>query len=324
MKLAIYSPNGTLTDRLGSHRTAWAYMRADQIGRFGHEVDVIYTKDENKTDWDQYDNVLVYLGMEWSGALNLFGGASDENLKKFTRLLDFGARIQWLDERPKGFGDLVAKRWPNFDYASLNRLAQECPIARQPDNEYIILGDSHSLNWYIPGASVLRHDGKTLFGALKDGISSFLAYEPLKLAVGFGNIDIRHHLMRQNHPLESLHSMCEQLNLQLLSYQANVGCEIELIQPLPIENESRKLPQTGYYKGTPFFGTWQERDFLSKKMDEAYQEMCLKNGWTYLTYPAYFKNQLGELDFDAMEKPGSVHVSWEHGRMNRLLRGEKK
>lgn len=324
MKLAIYSPNGTLTEREGSHRTAWAFMRADQIGRFGHEVDVIYTKDENKTDWSQYDNILVYLGMEWSGALNLFGGASDENLKKFTRLLEFGTRIQWLDERPEGLGDLVAKRWPNFDAAALNRLAQQCPIARQPDHEYIILGDSHSLNWYVPGASVLRHDGKTLFGALESGISSFLERIPLELAVGFGNIDIRHHLMRQAHPLKSLDDMVKQLDMQLLAIQADSGCGIQLIQPIYIENESRKLPQTGFYKGTPFYGSWQEREFLRKHMDEKYRELCDKNGWEYLEYPRYFVNALGEMDFEYMEKPGSVHVSWEHGRMNRLLRGENK
>ena len=323
MRYAIYSPNGTLTDKEGSHRTAWAYMRADQLSRIGHDVEVIYTKNEKKTDWSAYDNIIVYMGMEWRGALNLFGGASDENLAKFTRLLDFGGRIQWLDERPIGLGDLVAKRWPNFDKDTLNRLAESAPVVTQPASEYIILGDSHALNWYVPGASVLRHDGKTLFGALESGISSFLEYVPEELAIGFGNIDIRHHLNRQPHPLNSLVDMVKQLDMQLLALQANEGCGIQLIQPIYIENESRKLPQTGFYKGTPFYGSWETRDYLRRRMDELYQGLCEKNGWTYLTYPKYFRNALGEMDFDYMEKPGSVHVSWDHGRMNRLLRGEE-
>lgn len=322
MKIAIYSPNGTLTPKEGSHRTAWALMRADQISRDGHDVDVIYTKDESKTDWEQYDKIYCYLGMEWSGAINLFGGASDENREKFDRLVGFGDKLEWLDERPIGFGDLVARRWPNFPKDTLNARATSAHVHTQKASSYIILGDSHSLNWYVPGASVIRHDGKTLFGALESGISSFLEYIPDELAVCFGNIDIRHHLNRQDHPLNSLHAMVIELREQLLDIQADSGCGIQVVQPIYIENESRKLPKTGFYKGTPFAGSWEERDFLRRKMDELFSEMCINNGWTYLRYPFYFKNSKGEMDEEYMEKPGSVHVSWAHGRMNRLLRGE--
>lgn len=319
MKIAIYSPNGTLSPKEGSHRTAWALMRADQISRDGHDVDLIYTRDESKTNWEQYDKIYCYLGMEWSGTLNLFGGASDENREKFDRLIGFGDKLEWLDERPVGLGDLIAKRWPNFPKDALNARATGAPVHTQKASSYIILGDSHSLNWYIPGASVIRHDGKTLFGALESGISSFLPYIPEKLCVCFGNIDIRHHLMRQAHPLLSLGEMIVNLEKQLAQLE---DAEIEIVAPVYIENESRKLPKTGWYKGTPFAGTWEEREFLRKKMDESLREMCLDRGWKYLEYPFYFRNNEGEMDEEYMEKPGSVHMSWAHGRMNRLLRGE--
>jgi hypothetical protein len=109
MKIAIHSPNGTLTAKEGSHRTAWALMRADQISRDGHDVDIIYTKDESKTNWEQYDKIYCYLGMEWSGAINLFGGASDENREKFDRLIGFGDKLEWLDERQSALATLLLK-----------------------------------------------------------------------------------------------------------------------------------------------------------------------------------------------------------------------
>lgn len=322
MKIAIYSPNGTLTDREGSHRTAWAYMRADQIARQGNDVTVIYTKNEETTDWSQYDQILVYLGMEWSGVLNLFGGASDENLDKFLRLSSFKDRLAWLDVRPEGLGDLVASRWPIFDGAALNARAQSAPVARQTFKEYQIIGDSHSLNWYTPGASVNRNDGKTLHGALKDGLESYLEGNPKKIAVCFGNIDIRHHLLRQSDPKESVETMLDDMQSQLRRIQEKYGCDIEIVQPLPIEDESRKLPKTGWYKGAPFFGSWHSRNEIRNFMDSLLKLMAINRGWKYLTYPDYFTDEAGKLRFEMMEKPGSVHISWEHGRMNRALRGE--
>jgi hypothetical protein len=322
MKIAIYSPNGTLTSKEGSHRTAWALMRADQISREGHDVDVIYTKDEAKTNWEQYDKIYCYLGMEWAGAINLFGGASPENREKFDRMIGFGDKLEWLDERPIGLGDLIAKRWPDFPKDVLNSRAESASVHTQKASSYIILGDSHSLNWYIPGASVIRHDGKTLFGALESGITSFIPYIPKKLCVCFGNIDIRHHLSRQSHPMVAAIDLFARLQQQLYDIQKQSGCEIEVVAPVYIENESRKLPKTGWYKGTPFAGTWQEREDLRSKIDELFREMCANHGWTYLEYPQYFRNMAGEMNEEYMEKPGSVHMSWAHGRMNRMLKGE--
>jgi hypothetical protein len=322
MKIATYSPNGTLTSKEGSHRTAWAYMRADQISRDGHDVDIVYTKDETKTDWEQYDKIYCYLGMEWAGAINLFGGATDENREKFDRLIGFGDKLEWLDERPIGLGDLIAKRWPNFPKDVLNARATSAPVHTQKAAKYIILGDSHSLNWYIPGASVIRHDGKTLFGALESGISSFLPYIPDELAVCFGNIDIRHHLMRQEHPVPALADLLARLQQQLVDIQRDSGCGIQIVAPIYIEHESRKLPKTGWYKGTPFAGTWAERENLRALMDFFLRDACAHHGWTYLEYPSYFRNESGRMDEEYMEKPGSVHVSWAHGRFGRMLRGE--
>jgi hypothetical protein len=157
--------------------------------------------------------------------------------------------------------------------------------------------------------AVCRNDGQTLFGALKKGLKSFVdPFGPQikKLTLYFGNIDIRHHLMRQTNPEVALSNM-------LMDYEQQIqelGMEyVELISALPIENESRKLPKTGYYKGTPFAGTWKERTQLVGQFNTILADICHRNKWDHYCHPETYKNSLGELDFEVMEKPQSVHLA---------------
>ena len=83
---------------------------------------------------------------------------------------------------------------------------------------------------------------------------------------------------------------------------------------LPIENESRKLPKTGFYKGTPFAGTWKERTELVNQFNRSIDEMCERNGWDCYMHPEVYLNSVKELSFDVMEKPKSVHLSREYYR----------
>jgi len=74
----------------------------------------------------------------------------------------------------------------------------------------------------------------------------------------FGNIDVRHHLCRQPDPLEATRE------LAVRYYDAVAALEFDgarrVYELLPVENERRSLPKTGYHEGTPFFGTRQARD----------------------------------------------------------------
>ena len=83
---------------------------------------------------------------------------------------------------------------------------------------------------------------------------------------------------------------------------------IRIWEPIPIENESRKLPKTGYYKGTPFYGSWAERT----EIRNVFVEELLANrspGLEIFQWTDKLRNAKGELDFEAMEKPQSVHLS---------------
>jgi hypothetical protein len=120
--------------------------------------------------------------------------------------------------------------------------------------------------------------------------------------------------MRQKDPESALEGLMQNYEAELLRMQERGVEKIEIIQALPIENESRPLPKTGYYKGTPFAGSWQERTDLVKTFNWYVNEMGERNGWQVWKHPEVYLNNLDELDFEVMEKPKSVHIARKYYR----------
>lgn len=81
--------------------------------------------------------------------------------------------------------------------------------------------------------------------------------------------------------------------------------EITAVAPLPIEDESRRLPKSGWYKGTPFYGSWDERTDLRHNMTV---EMSRWEEFSLYEHPDSFTDLAGALSLDVMEKPQSVHI----------------
>ena len=207
--------------------------------------------------------------------------------------------------------------WRNTDWdtitaacAKMDFMTQES-MAVHVGLDHLALGDSHTFSMYKPGMAVCRNDGQTLHGALKRGLKSFITpfgSNIKHLTLYFGNIDIRHHLMRQGDPFGAMDTMLDEYFKQI----KELGMEsVELIETLPIENESRKLPKTGFYKGTPFAGTWAERTKLHQMWNIRLDQFARRNpdlNVTVYKHPDVYKNELGELDFEVMELPQSVHL----------------
>jgi hypothetical protein len=182
----------------------------------------------------------------------------------------------------------------------------------------LCFGDSHSFSQYTPGYMTDRNDGLTLFGTLRRGLRSYVPEEIQELRIYLGNIDIRHHLMRQANPSKALKDMMAIYEQQLIDLEID---NIEVVQALPIENESRPLPKTGYYKDTPFAGSWAERTELVKQFNQMVTDMCERNDWKTWKHPDVYLNSFGELTFDVMEKPKSVHIAREYYRWD-LVKNE--
>ena len=321
LKIGVAILVGNFSDKLSSHKSAWPHMIANQLINAGYKNTSVITSVSTK--WTDYDCIILDHGMEFKGTFNIFGGANDDLYHQVIRLFS-GVKMYSLHHDMPDLGDLITKRLKTGSelFKTLESRIEEateiCGKIQRVDyiekTDKLCFGDSHSFSMYTPGYMVNRNDGLTLFGTLKRGIGSYMFSWTKSLRIYLGNIDIRHHLMRQDKPAESLKKMVSDYENQLLAL-SDLGIKnIEVIQALPIENESRKLPKTGYYKGTPFAGSWAERTELVHQFNAAVEDMCNRNGWDCYKHPAVYKNALGELDFEVMEKPKSVHLAREYYR----------
>lgn len=319
IRVGISALVGKLSEKPSSHKSGWAHMLCNQLWHAGYKNAEVITKTE--TDWSDYDAILIEHGMEYKGTFNIFGGANDDLYQQVNRLFTEGTRMYSLHHDMPNVGDLIKGRLKTGselfktlesrieDAISICSKIQRVDMIEQTNS--LCFGDSHSFSQYTPGYMCDRNDGMTLFGTLKKGINTFIDPSITTLRIYLGNIDIRHHLMRQTKPLESIEKMVLDYEMQLKQLNIN---KIEVVQALPIENESRALPKTGFYKGTPFAGTWAERTELVQHFNQMVVDMCGRNGWATWAHPAVYKNAIGELDFEVMEKPKSIHIAREYYR----------
>jgi hypothetical protein len=134
-----------------------------------------------------------------------------------------------------------------------------------------------------------------------------------ELTCYYGNIDIRHHLGREADPVQATKNLLKSYTEVLKTCD---GKKLEVVCALPIEDEARKLPATGLYKGTPFFGSRALRQELVKVFNDQLQEHAAKNGWDVFKWPASWYELDGLEFFEYMEAPRSVHLARKYYRWN--------
>ena len=323
----IVSPITNHANRDHSHRTGWARMWSKCLD----------SKLAFNSDWSDESVVFFEHGMEFkekSKGVNVFLKEPDswdklaKKAEMFTRFSgtlysldidcpDYGARLK---ERVRPHS---SERYKILDFDKISEVCKSAKTLRQADikSSKVVLGDSHSLSAWSPGSKLCRLDGQTLNGALDRGFSTWIdelsVDTVVTLRTYFGNIDVRHHICRlatnpsrQKAVVEDLvKRYSEELARMKEKYQIE---NIEVVSLLPIENPTRKLPKTGYYKGKPFWGSWNERSRAADHFNYLCEEMCSQNSFSFVKWPSFFKNEKGELDFEYMEKPRSVHISPRH------------
>jgi hypothetical protein len=86
---------------------------------------------------------------------------------------------------------------------------------------------------------------------------------------------------------------------------------VTLVNLLPVEHESRKIPGTGLYKKQPFFGTRSER----QELVEIANEIIKNSGLKYIAWPDEWNDETGEKMLDILESRQSVHLkpkNWKY------------
>lgn len=330
--VVIDSPLHPLTGRPESHRSAWAKLLASQLKAAGFEVKVVQSKTTNQERRNLYFEascILFEVGMEnhRSGdAGNLPGGyskAEDELLFLSEMFQLHPHKLICMDRKFPNFSKIYERKdctlpddikagWKAFWSHWAEAMPSALRVQRMPT---LYLGDSHILSQAHPCAEVIRLDGQTLFGALKDNIIQRLVQpHHTDVRLLFGNIDVRHHILRQPEPENVITAMIVDLKTVLFSLSLEDDRRFYVHDVFPIENETRKIPKTGWYKGEPFYGTWSMRDWVRKLFNYKLREII--GGHYVIPFPerAPWVNGICELDFGVMEKPQSCHLAYPYYR----------
>jgi hypothetical protein len=292
--------------------------------------------DDGQQDWGDYKSIYLTEGVSFrEGKFNLFGGVSlelIERLKKFPRLRPRMKFVDSIVQEPRYYS-LVENRKELrhvlsggfFPYEPLSLVPTWQSFSHGLDPfDRIIIGDSHAISVYRPGSLIRRIDGATLSGVLSRGLKNCIPCLPSSvkhLTLYFGNIDVRFHLHRDlfgfsETYLENAEDLCYELESQLGHVFRLYGFKtIEIVAPLPIESESRRIPQSGQYKNSSYFGSLSERqeivDLITIKMitmQASFPWLSVRT-WDHLRRED--KNLLGEkpLDQSCMEARQSVHLA---------------
>lgn len=327
-KIAIDDVVTNYSSKLSSHKSAWAYLLKSQLKYFGLEADVL-DKSGNIHDYDVW---MVALPMEFAGSYNLFGGATDEPAERIERFLDFNGPIYILNREMPDVGAFVnsrikscSEKWAALDADAITKKCESIQtIDLKLGTGTFVLGDSHSVSVYQPGSDISRNDGKTLFGVMREGMDKYIPEGTTHLITYFGNIDVRHHICRQDNPSGAI----QRLAMDYINHLKGLNIpKITIHSLLPIEFEGRRIPKTGWYKGTPFAGSQKERTEIMKIFNAKIKEIGQQEGFEVLTWPEHwFSENPEEFANNYMEKPGSVHLSreyyywdWTTGKKNQKL-----
>lgn len=331
----VATPFITISRMLTSHRSAQGVIYADQLQNAKNQerIHVNTTGPTYVNNFSEFDDLYVYHGSDFSGSVNLFGGLNNfPYIPNFVNFSNFRGKVYSLViDMPDYYSIMKDKfdkakekekswnpEWDGIDWDNLKRMCETAETVMPNDlisYDKLAIGDSHAICMYRPHWQNLSVPFKTLHGALKEGLESFIqnkdvAYSNIEFY--FGNIDVRHHLCRQDDPYKATEELVDEYLRQAIEISVKRNCKVSLYELLPIENESRSIPKTGWYKNTPFYGSWDERNKIRKHfktyLKQQIEEANLYNVEVY-EWVGGLINSSSELNFDCMEKPQSVHLS---------------
>lgn len=301
-----------------SHVLGWSQVWADQLD----------ATIDHKCSHNIANAKTVYIehGVNFGGTLNLFGGATKEIFDRINRVAahptvvsldfnmpDWGAQLKKRIGAPTTYTG-ITEQWCD----ALSKRLYGIPSLKQEELQKfskkfdgVSVGDSHTPAFSRSTDIVLRENGKTLYGTLKRGlITEFRGMDPFgKVTFCYGSIDVRHHILR--HANFNLDDMLDEYVRQAVMIQKEYHCDIAFTAPVPVEYEDRRLPKTGYFKGTPFFGSRQDRLDLTYRFIEGLNKRKVEviqppSEWYKMDGKKYAETH--------MENSSSVHISPQYYR----------
>ena len=305
MNRAIVNPWGNVPTRDSSHSAGWAKLWSLQLG-----ADIV-------NDWQlyhDYDEFYLFNDINGkTGQFNLFGFKPDNEVggkikTKWATLIGLGRPMYNLDyhqthatefER-RGLGILTQDL-----YDKLEIRCQRSQLLKTEGEGRMVIGDSHSLSVTRPHQHCLRHDGRTLFAALrdKDIQTAVNVYQPVDLVTYYGNIDVRFHLGQRDNPIADTQELAKSYTFVLEMIAAEYGIRVRAVELLPNAPDDRKIPGTGQLNGQNFYGSLELRKELVNEFNTILRNSNIETvAWNGYSTPD------GLLDVNLMEARQSVHI----------------
>ena len=254
--------------------------------------------------WGNYDLLYICEGVNFvAGSFNVPGGPQPLHTEKMKAIAQFKGELRYSNSI--------------FDFNKFNqRLKIEAAfpethrvsfyntfLAHGLESRKAVIGDSHALSVWKPQHTLDFTAGRTLHGFLKRESVEQINNRFDEVTLYFGNIDLRFHLMRQENP--------QQATADLFNRYVEFAKQLKkatLVELLPVEHESRKIPGTGLYKKQPFFGTREER----MRVREIANEIINNSGLEVIQWPSEWIDADGTKMLDILEMKQSVHLRPKH------------
>jgi hypothetical protein len=280
-----------------SHHGGGYYHVMMSILKAEHKGELSFNPDPST--WNEYERLYILEGVNYQeNTFNFIGGPQPEHRAKLEAMANYKGIVIAVNV-PIDLNVFNKRFGVDHVFPAINCINYAKHYGK--DTRKLVRGDSHSLSVWKPGYGLDRTDGKTLFGFLKDADSlvTELNEKYDEVILYFGNIDLRFHLMRQDNP--------QAATGELFRRYVEVAKKLNnatLVNLLPIEHESRKLPGTGLYLKKPFFGTRQERMILR----DTANRIMNNSGLNTLQWPDEWIDEDGMKMFEYMEPKQSVHL----------------
>ena len=296
-----------------SHSAGWCHKWQDLTG-----ADVL-------TEWDaetlsMYDRVAIWNDVNGSeGKLNLMGfQLNDEKTGQKIQ-----KRINELNKHFEKQGGVCQLDYAQSYYTCMSKRGlkayewmDEIPYVKQTDinKKQIAIGDSHTTSITPSGWASNRNDGQTLHGALKRGLRSYLTGNEEEVVFKFGDIDLRHHSMRQEDPTNAIEILVREYLVQMMDIQQVSNIKVYACEAMPQTPDSRVIPKTGFYKGEAYYGTLEQR----QEMTQLFNKLLHRSMSNVVSYDGKYYDADGCLDVTKMESKRSFHLA-PHSYNNKWL-----
>ena len=252
--------------------------------------------------WQDYDALFICEGVNFvPGSFNVPGGPQNLHYEKMKAIGKYEGPVKFINNQ--------------FDFEGFNKRLKiedlNFPVGNFVDlfNSYgnktrkCVVGDSHALSVWRPTFALDFTAGRTLHGFLKRNTPEEINEKYDKVILYFGNIDLRFHLMRQPDPFSA--------TVDLFTRYVQFAMKLRnatVVNLLPVEHESRKIPGTGLYKKQPFFGTRLER----MQLREVANDIMEKSGLDVIEWPTEWIDEDGTKMLEILEMKQSVHLKPKH------------